>query len=100
MFGEGITGVGITVSGNTSGVEGVRSGVIRSVLGVVMGAVSGVVSGVGIMGVGTMFEVFSGDLVLLDEGFIMPLPTQEESKAQIETTTRIVGSNFFIVNSF
>ncbi len=95
MFGEGITGVGITVSGNTSGVEGVRSGVIRSVLGIVSG-----VSGVGIMGVGMTFDVFSGDLVLLDEGFIMPLPTQEESKAQIETTTRIVGSNFFIVNSF
>lgn len=95
MFGEGITGVGITVSGNTSGVEGVRSGVIRSVLGIVSG-----VSGVGIMGVGMTFDVFSGDLVLLDEGFIMPLPMQEESKAQIETTTRIVGSNFFIVNSF
>ena len=95
MFGEGITGVGITVSGNTSGVEGVRSGVIRSVLGIVSG-----VSGVGIMGVGMTFDVFSGDLVLLDEGFIMPLPTQEESKAQIETTTRIVGINFFIVNSF
>ena len=95
MFGEGITGVGITVSGNTSGVEGVRSGVIRSVLGIVSG-----VSGVGIMGVGMTFDVFSGDLVLLDEGFIMPLPTQEESKAHIETTTRIVGSNFFIVNSF
>ena len=95
MFGEGITGVGITVSGNTSGVEGVRSGVIRSVLGIVSG-----VSGVGIMGVGMTFDVFSGDLVLLDEGFIMPLPTQEESKAQIETTTRIVGNNFFIVNSF
>ena len=95
MFGEGITGDGITVSGNPSGVEGVRSGVIRSVLGIVSG-----VSGVGIMGVGISFDVFSGDLVLLDEGFIMPLPTQEESKAQIETTTRIVGSNFFIVNSF
>ena len=95
MFGEGITGVGITVSGNTSGVEGVRSGVIRSVLGIVSG-----VSGVGIMGVGMTFDVFSGALVLLDEGFIMPLPMQEESKAQIETTTRIVGSNFFIVNSF
>ena len=95
MFGEGITGVGITVSGNTSGVEGVRSGVIRSVLGIVSG-----VSGVGIMGVGMTFDVFSGDLVLLDEGFIMPLPTQEESKAQMETTTRIVGNNFFIVNSF
>ena len=95
MLGEGITGVGITVSGNTSGVEGVRSGVIRSVLGIVSG-----VSGVGIMGVGMTFDVFSGDLVLLDEGFIMPLPTQEESKAQMETTTRIVGNNFFIVNSF
>ena len=95
MFGEGITGGGITVSGNTSGVEGVRSGVIRSVLGIVSG-----VSGVGIMGAGMTFDVFSGDLVLLDEGFIMPLPMQEESKAQIETTTRIVGSNFFIVNSF
>ena len=95
MFGEGITGVGITVSGNTSGVEGVRSGVIRSVLGIVSG-----VSGVGIMGVGMTFDVFSGDLVLLGEGFIMPLPTQEESKAQMETTTRIVGNNFFIVNSF
>ena len=85
----------MTVSGKTSGVEGVRSGVIRSVTGEVSGVVTGFLSGAGMT-----LDVFSGDFVLLEDGFIMPSPTQEEKSAQIETTTRIVSSNFFIVNSF